>query len=25
MRDGLIYTNVHTVANSGGEVRGQMK
>jgi hypothetical protein len=24
MRDGLIYTNVHTPANPGGEVRGQM-
>lgn len=24
MRDGLIYINVHTVENPGGEVRGQM-
>ena len=24
MRDGLIYTNVHTPTNPGGEVRGQM-
>ena len=24
VRDGLIYANVHTVANSGGEVRGQL-
>jgi hypothetical protein len=24
MRDGLIYTNVHTTDNPGGEVRGQM-
>ena len=24
MRDGLIYTNVHTMNNPGGEVRGQM-
>ncbi len=24
MRDGLIYINVHTSANPGGEVRGQM-
>ena len=24
MKDGLIYANVHTMANSGGEIRGQM-
>lgn len=25
MRDGLIYINVHTLDNPGGEVRGQMQ
>jgi hypothetical protein len=25
MRDGLIYTNVHTSANGSGEVRGQLQ
>ena len=24
MRDGLVYINVHTPANTGGEIRGQM-
>jgi hypothetical protein len=24
MRDGLIYANVHTMANTSGEIRGQM-
>jgi hypothetical protein len=24
MRDGLIYANIHTMANTGGEIRGQM-
>jgi len=25
MRDGLTYVNVHTVANPGGEIRGQIE
>ena len=25
MQDGLVYANVHTVANPGGEIRGQME
>ena len=25
IRDGLTYVNVHTVANRGGEIRGDIK